>query len=214
MTEDAKPFHGTKSDLLQIIAPKEVHDKLHCPKMFDDLVVDLSVIIQAQATVIDPTQFTYGKLADHDLKHIKRIAIRYGVKRLDIVADTYHSHSIKGTRGCEARVLFEENEKLLDNLPAFLQNEENKTTTSSNLIIAQHGSNPLFWTCNADMVITRDSKVWTKSDGPKELVPWVNHVHIEADNRMIAPIADMLRGDIEIKTICVRTADLETLLPF
>ena len=144
MTEDAKPFHGTKSDLLQIIAPKEVHDKLHCPKIFDDLVVDLSIIIQAQATVIDPTQFTYGKLADHDLKHIKRIAIRYGVKRLDIVADTYHSHSIKGTRGCEARVLFEENEKLLDYLLAFLQNEENKTTTSSNLIIAQHGSNPLF----------------------------------------------------------------------
>ena len=176
MTEDAKPFHGTKSDLLQIIAPKEVHDKLHCRKMFDGIVVDLSVIIQVQATVIDPSQFTYDELANHDLKHIEGIAIRYGVKRLDIVADTYHSHSVKGTRGCEARVLF--------------------------------------LTCHADMVITRDSKVWTKSDGPKELVPWVNHVHIEADNRMIAPIADMQRGDIEIKTICVRTADLETLLPF
>ena len=88
------------------------------------------------------------------------------MKRLDIVADTYHSHSVKGTRGCEARVLF--------------------------------------LTCHADMVITRDSKVWTKSDGPEELVPWLNHVHIEADNRMIAHITDMLRGDIEIKTICVR----------
>ena len=157
MTEDAKPFHGTKSDLLQIIAPKEVHDKLHYRKMFDGIVVDLSVIIQVQATVIDPSQFTYDELANHDLKHIEGIS--------------YHSHSVKRTRGCEARVLFEENEKLLDNLPAFLQNEENKTTTSSNLIIAQHGSNPLFWTCNADMVITRDSKVWTKSDVPKELVP-------------------------------------------
>ena len=42
--------------------------------MIDGLVADLSVIIQAQATVIDPSQFTYGELADHDLKHIERIA--------------------------------------------------------------------------------------------------------------------------------------------
>ena len=170
--------------------------------MIDGLVADLSVILQAQATVIDSSQFTYGELADHNLKHIEGLAIRYGVKRLDIVADTYHSHSFKETRGCEARVLFEENEKLPDNLPAFLQNDENKICF--NVIIAQHASNPLFWTCDADIVIARDSKVWTKSDGPKESVPWVNHLHEEADNRMIAHIADIMRGDMEIKTICVQ----------
>ena len=61
------------------------------------------------------------------------------------------------------------------------------------------------------MVITRDSKVWTKSDGPKESVPWVNHLHEEADNRMIAHIADIMRGNMEIKTICVRTADNDVI---
>ena len=153
--------------------------------MIDGLV---AVIIQAQATVIDSSHFTYGELADNDLKHIEELAIRYGVKRLDIVSDSYHSHSMKETRGCEARVLFEENEKLPDHLPAFLQNDENKI--SFNVIIAQNASNPLFWTCDADIVIARNSKGWTKSDGPKESVPWVNHLHEEADNRMIAHIVE------------------------
>ena len=45
------------------------------------------------------------------MKHIDGLAIKYGVKRLDIVADTHHSYFIKETGGFEARVLFEENEK-------------------------------------------------------------------------------------------------------
>ena len=39
--------------------------------MIDGLVADLSVIMQAQGTVIDSSQFTYGELADHNLKHIE-----------------------------------------------------------------------------------------------------------------------------------------------
>ena len=104
-------------------------------------------MIQAQSTVEYPSQFThvswYGELAARDLKHIDGLAFKYGVKRLDIVADTHHSYFIKETGGFEAKVLilFEENDKLPDNLPPdLLQNEENKT--SFNLIIAQHASNP------------------------------------------------------------------------
>ena len=91
VTKDGQPYHGTKSDLLQIISPKEVHNKLQSPKAFYGMTVDLSAIIQVQATVIDASQFTYSQFADHILYHIESLASKANVKRLDIVADTYQS---------------------------------------------------------------------------------------------------------------------------
>ena len=99
---------------------------------------------------------------------------------------------------------------LPDDLPTFLKNDGNKTLL--NKIISQHAARPLFWKlCDAEIVITRNSRIWSKADGPKELVPWVEQVHEEADNRMVAHIMDMLKQDNNIESVCVRTADSDVI---
>ena len=35
MTKDGHPYHGTKSDLLELFAPKEDHNNLHHPQKLD-----------------------------------------------------------------------------------------------------------------------------------------------------------------------------------
>ena len=210
MTKYGHPYHGTKSDLLELFAPKEEHNNLYVPQKFDGLVVDLSVIIQALATVIDTSKFTYGQFADKILHHIEAFVMKLNTNNLDIVADMYHKHSIKATRGSEARVVYKESDKLPDHLSSFLKNDDNKR--SFNSIISQHGRNPLFWSCNAEVVITKDFKFWSKSDGDRELVPWKEHVHEEADNRMIAHVMDMLKKEPNIRTICVQTADSDVIV--
>ena len=124
--------------------------------------------------MIDPSQFTYATFADHILKYIEGLATRSSVLRLDIVADTYQKYSIKGTRGTEAKVVFQESDKLPNNLTSFLGNDDNKTCL--NKVIVQHPANPLFWSNSLnEVVISYGEKIWTKTDGYKEIVqPWVD----------------------------------------
>ena len=64
----------------------------------------------------------------------------------------------------------------------------------------------MFWKCDAEIVKTKEFNVWIKSYGDSELVSWIEHVHEEADNHMVAHVMAMLKKDINVTTVCVHTA--------
>jgi len=52
------------------------------------------------------------------------------------------------------------------------------------------------------VVISYGEKIWTKSDEYKEIVQsWIEEVHEEADNNIMAHIANMLTSSSEITKI-------------
>ena len=60
----------------------------------DGLIIDLSVIIRAQAAIVPPRK-TFSDFSSLVLKNIEKTAANQDVKRIDIVADQYSSRSIK-----------------------------------------------------------------------------------------------------------------------
>ena len=64
----------------------------------------------------------------------------------------------------------------------------------------------MFWKCDAEIVKTNEFNVWIKSYGDSELVSWIENVHEEADNHMVANVMAMLKKDINnVTTVCVCT---------
>ena len=94
-------------------------------------------------------------------------------------------------------MVLQESGKLPNNLTSFLGNDDNKTYLYK--VIAQHAANPLFWSNSmCEVVISYGEKIWTKSDEYKEIVqPWIEEVHEEADNKIMAHLANMLTSSSE-----------------
>ena len=224
-TKDGKPYHSTKSDLLQIIAPKTEENKAEYPGgPIDALVIDFSVVIRSEAAVISKLQsfqeYTFSTFIEHLLRQIENQARKLHVRRMDIVLDTYQRCSVKGStredRGNEAIFVFKED----DNLPKdfaseFLLNDQNKIKL--NQMVCECASNPLFWNWDGEIVITRGTRVWSRSDGVNDLaeMKWDDGIHEEADNRMVCHMKDILyRGFTSIQLRTVDTDVVAILLGF
>ena len=86
--------------------------------MVGSLVIDLSMIIRSEAVIV--TSMTFKDFAEHIIKKLKTISVKYDAQRLDIVLDKYDAFSVKSVtreeRGVGSRVLFEYNEPLPDDL--------------------------------------------------------------------------------------------------
>ena len=108
-------------------------------------------------------------------------------------------------------MVFQESEKLPNHLTSFLGNDDNKTCLNN--VIAQHAANPLFWLNSmCEVAISYSEQIWTKSDEYKEIFqPWLKEVHEEADNRIMAHIANMLTSFSEMTKIQIRTVDTNVL---
>lgn len=181
------------------------------------MIVDLSMIVRTEASVICTSDYTYKGFASHVLKTVERTAICRKVTRLDIVSDRYEKASIKGatrvSRGTEGEVIFNESDNLPTNFgKVFLSNNKNKI--KFNDLIQRVAANPLFWTFTGEVVITFGNKVWSRNDGPKEIMRFVPEVHEQADNRMIAHLEDMLaeRSSQPGKDVIVRTGDTDVVV--
>ena len=105
--KDGLPFHGTKSDILKSILPKcgdeappDSADSVKDQKYdsFDIYIVDLSVQIRAKASARESLDknMTYRQFCLSIINGAVNSAKIVGAKRLDLVADMYQSHSIKG----------------------------------------------------------------------------------------------------------------------
>ena len=88
--KNCNPYHGKKSQLLECLDDDELHSH---PKV-DAIVVDMSVVTRAQASVIAPGS-TFNNLADGVLNYIISLAEDCEANRIDIVLDQYSDLSIK-----------------------------------------------------------------------------------------------------------------------
>ena len=94
ITKDGKPYHSTKSTILDIMLQSCLTSVEYMQLVATGLVVDLSPVIRAKSAVIIP-ESTFFDLASMVLRDIQHNAERVSAKRIDIVADQYHPLSIK-----------------------------------------------------------------------------------------------------------------------
>ena len=91
--KDGKPFHNTKSDIINTIADSsnmfQGVDILSTVDSPLGLLVDLSMIIRAEANVICPVEYSYLQFAEHVLRTVEKMATQRNARRLDIVCDNY-----------------------------------------------------------------------------------------------------------------------------
>ena len=213
--KEGNPFHSDKSDLLKVIAPKTTQVPTVPLDKTDGLVIDLSVIIRSEAAVINTSDYSYADFAKHILRRLEGMATRLQAKRLDIVADTYQNYSIKNTtreaRGMGGTLNFVEDDHLPDEkqMKDFLLNTTNKVRL--NEIIQKHAANPLFWQWSGEVTVTVGKRVWTRSDGIRDIMVWQDELHEEADNRMILHVKDMMAQN-HCKCIQLRTVDTDVVV--
>ena len=93
--KDGDPFHGVKSEILKVIAPKENALEDGVFKEADGLVFDISVEIRSETAVLNTAEYTYTDFAVHLLRRLEKNAMQLKAKRLDIVFDYYQEHGIK-----------------------------------------------------------------------------------------------------------------------
>ena len=114
--------------------------------------------------------------ADHILRLQVGKAVFLGVKRLDIVSDTYQNKNIKDrTReagGIRGSVNFNEDDYMPETskMKDFFQSSVNKTKLIE--IIQKHAVNPLFWQWSGEVTVWLGQRVWSRSDSVREIMVW------------------------------------------
>ena len=165
----------------------------------DGLVVDLSVVMRSGAS-----EYTYGGLTDHILRRQEGKAVFLGAKKLAIVSDTYQNCSIKDTtreaRSIGGTVIFNEDDYMpkTSKIKDFFQSCVNKTKLIE--IVQKHAVNPLCW-----------QRVWSRSDGVREIMVWQDALHEEADNRILVHVKDMMVQN-DCKSIQIRNVDTDVVV--
>ena len=71
-----------------------------------------------------------------------------------------------------------------------MQNSLNETKL--NEIIQKVAANPLFWKRSGEVTITHGKRVWTRSDGFRDIINWQNQLMEEAYNRILIHVKDMV----------------------
>ena len=97
-----------------------------------------------------------------------------------------------------------------ENLLEFLLNTKNKVALFE--LFREEAANPLIWQWDGEVVITYNKQIWTKSDGIQDFGPWIDHVHEEADNRMVLHAIDMLKANIN--QIVIKTVATDAIIIF
>ena len=211
LVKDGKPYHNQKSQLLDIISTPE-NEQTSCPPGMHGLIVDLSVLIRAEAAFVNTNDGCFDDFVKCVLQSIAALGTAIKAVRIDIVADMYDPLSIKGPtrqdRGIGPRMIFNGESKLPEDFESFLKNDDNKTNL--NMLVAKHAMRPQSWTWREEVVVTYNTKVLTSSDGIQEMYTWIQCVHEEADNRMLIYIKDMLAKDIT--NIILRTVDTDVIV--
>ena len=213
--KEGEAFHGDKADLLKVLAPKTAQLSQEPFNQAECLIVDLSVIIRSEAAVINTSKYTFVQFAKHILRRLEGMATRLQAARLDIVADTYQDYSIKDTtrlaRGVGGLLKFDECDIMPEEkkMKEFLQNSSNKTRL--NELIQKYAASPLSWQWSGEVTVTFGKKVWTRSDGIRDIMVWQDELYEEADNRMVIHLKDAIEKN-NCKNIQVRTVDTDVVV--
>ena len=85
-----EPYHNAKSSILDCIVKEYITESPNA----DGLVIDLSLIVRAQVSVILKRK-TFDDLCGNIFNNIVSIGEKYRVSRIDMVADQYSQKSIK-----------------------------------------------------------------------------------------------------------------------
>ena len=110
---------------------------------------------------------------------------------MDIVSDTYQNCSIKDTtreaRSIGGTVNFNEDDYMPETskIKVFFQSCVNKTKLIE--IFQKHAVNPLCWQWSGKVTVSLGQRVWSRSDGVKEMV-WQDALYKEADNRILVHV--------------------------
>ena len=215
VNKEGDAFHGDKADILKVIAPRSTQQPADLSNYADSVVIDLSVIIRSEASVIKTSEYTYVEFAKHILRRLEGMAVRLKAKRLDIVADTYQDDSIKNTtrqaRGVGGLVKFNECDLMPEpkKMKEFLQNSSNKIRL--NEIIQKYAASPLSWQWSGEVTVTYGRQVWTRSDGIRNIMVWQDNLFEEADNRMVVHVKDAIIEN-NCKNIHIRTVDTDVVV--
>ena len=94
----------------------------------------------------------------------------------------------------------------------FFLNEDNKKNFYQ--IVQKQAANPLFWEWSGEVTISLGKRVWSRSDGVKDLIQWRDEVQEEADNRMLVHTKDIMEFDKNAKSIIIRTNDTDVVVIF
>ena len=193
--KDCNPYHGKKSQLLESLEDDEL--RFH-PKV-EAIVVDMSVVTRAQASVITPGS-TFNNLADGVLKYIVHLANECEANRVDIVLDQYNDLSIKYPTRCDRKsenfgyqTAFEGNSIIPRDISTFLSDELNKTNLNEFIVKRFLASSTSLW--NKEFFITNGlTNVYT--DVGERVIYTSDLISVleEADNRMICHINDLICG--------------------
>ena len=144
--KDCKPYHNTKSIILDCISNDEVNLSHH-PNV-EALIVDFSVVIRAQASVVSPGT-TFNDLSESVLQNIVKMAESCDAQRIDIVSDHYTELSIKSptrldrkSKNIGQQMVFD-GDTLIPDDKSFLTDENNKSRL--NAFIIQNFINSSVW---------------------------------------------------------------------
>ena len=214
VTKDGTPFHNTKSKILDCLGDMD----LYGPLLADALVVDLSVIIRSQASVIK-TGCTFDKFGDAIIKNITDTATACGATRLDMVADLYNKESSikyatrfdRKSKGFGSQISFQGDTIVPSDLTkSFLLDEENKNNL--NAFIAKRFLSKVSEIWPGKFCITNGLINVFSDEGEREIYKPSDMMTIleEADNRIVCHIADVLRSGSS--NISVKTADSDVVI--
>ena len=73
--KDGDPFHGVKSEILKVIAPKENALEHGIFKEADGLIFDISVEIRSEAAALNTSDYTFTDFVVHLLRRLERNAM-------------------------------------------------------------------------------------------------------------------------------------------
>ena len=210
--KDGKPYHNSKSTILDCI----VKGCLPSLPTVDALVVDLSVIIRAQAANLSSGS-TFDDFSACILRNIVGTATKQDAKRIDIVADQYSQKSIKyhtrldrKAKGFGYQIEFDGKTIVPDNMAnSFLTDEANKTKLND--FIAKKCDDLSAFDWNKDFCVTNKLTNVVTNSGEKVIyTPNLMSILEEADNRIICHIYDILKSGLS--RITVKTCDSDVVV--
>ena len=177
----------------------------------DALVVDLSVIVRAQAAII-PFGSTFDEFSGSILRNITGAATYHGADRVDIVSDQYSDKSIRyHTRlDIQSNIEFDRNTVVPENIATtFLTDETNKIKLDD--LIAQKCRNLSTLNWNEQFCVTNRLTDMITDNGEKVMyTPNMISVLEEANNRIVCHINDLLENGFS--KISVKTCDTDVIV--
>ena len=209
--KDCKPYHNTKSLILDCISNDEVNLSHH-PNV-EALIVDFSVAIRAQASVVSPGT-TFNDLSESVLQNKVKMAESCDAQRIDIASDHYTELSIKSptrldrkSKDIGQQMVFD-GDTLIPDDKSFLTDENNKSRL--NAFIIQNFINSSVW--DKEFCCSNGVKNVITNTGEKEIYnpAMMNSVLEEADNRIVCHIFDMVQN--HVSHISIRTADSDVIV--